>query len=147
MRRREFGDQDSDDEDGWDLTTIALYVYADYCAALRLRNSIVNLVQKMLRKTGPDDLDLLWQFGPEETAAACIYMATHLLRQPKTFREIVRVANIRVSDIWKAYQGIYPYRRELLEENWVDEYGNGDLVSALSRLPLPPGPPVSEQDP
>ncbi|CAD6589171.1 MAG: hypothetical protein ASARMPREDX12_003680 [Alectoria sarmentosa] len=50
------------------------------------------------------------------------------------------VAGIRESDIRKAYKGIYTYRQDLVEENGVDEYGNGDLESTLRLLPPPPSP-------
>lgn len=116
LGHREFGEADPDDEDGWDNMTIALYVYSDYCAALRLRNSVVNLVQRIIR-VGDDDFDLLCLCGPEETAAACIYMASHLLRQPKSFREIARVAELRESDIRHAYKEVYAVRQELLQHN------------------------------
>ena len=133
IRSRDFS-EGHNNGDGWDEMTIALYVWSDYCTALRLRDSIVNLVQKMIRM-GYGDFDLFFLCGAEEVVAACIYMASHLLRQPKSLGEIARVAELRESDVRHAYKEVYTNRRELLERNWDCDYGNGDLESALSRLP------------
>ncbi|CAF9931355.1 MAG: hypothetical protein ALECFALPRED_004990 [Alectoria fallacina] len=58
----------------------------------------------------------------------------------KTIQEIATIAGIPENDTRKAYKGIYTYRQEGVEEDWVDEYGNGDLKSALRLLPPGFGP-------
>ena len=136
--RRESMDEDSSDDEGWDVMTTALHLWMHCCTTLRLRDSIINLVQRMLIKANSLELDLLSEFSPEGATVACIYMATHLLRQPKTLRAIGRVANVEERYYREAYRGVYTYRRELIEENWVQEHG--DLESAFSLLP-PPGSP------
>ncbi len=74
-------------------------------------------------------------------------MATHLLRQPKSLREVGRTANIPQRYMREAYEDLYTFRRRLLEDedNWVEER-HGDLERALALLPLPSELTVIEQD-
>ena len=96
-------------------------------------------------RTGDSELNLLFKLGAEGAVAACIFMASILLRHHISSREIGRAANTSRSYMRDAYKEIYTYRRELLEENWVDGYGHGDLESALGLLPPPSGSTVIEE--
>ena len=148
MDGQEANDDDSDDnqsDTAWDSMKIALHTYTECCAALRLRNSIRNLVQKMIR-TGDSELGLLREVGSEEVVAVCIYMASHLLGHPISSREIARAADTSQEYMLDAYKDIYIYRRELLERNWIRDFGHSDLESALGLLPLPSGLTVVERD-
>ena len=49
-------------------------------------------------------------------------MATHLLRRPKTLREIARVADIGEIDIREVYEDVCTVRWQLVEEDWAEEY-------------------------
>ncbi len=144
----ESNDNESDvneSDPGWDHMTTALHTYTACCDALSLRNSIRNLVQKMIR-TGDSELDLLSDFGAEETVAACIYMASDLLGHPKSFEEVRIAANASERYMQDAYKEMYTHQRELLEGIWVDEFGHGDLETALETLWPPSWLPGIERD-
>ena len=78
-----------------------------------------------------DTLGSLAGRSPLSIAAACIYMASYLMGQPKTPKEIARVAGVSDGTIRHAYKLIYPKREELVDKQWLVE-GQGDI----SALPL-----------
>ena len=49
-------------------------------------------------------------------------MATHLLRRPKTLREIATAADIGEIDIREDYEDVYTDRWQLVEEERAEEY-------------------------
>lgn len=68
--------------------------------------------------------------SPLSAAAACIYMASHLMGVPKTPKNIADVAGVSDGTIRTSYRLLYAKKEELIDEEWLKE-GKGDL----KRLP------------
>lgn len=66
--------------------------------------------------------------SPLSVAAACIYMASHLLGTGKSAKEISNVAGVSDGTIRTAYKLIYPEREGLVDAKW-------DGKVDLKRLP------------
>ena len=97
-----------------------------YCSQLNLHYSITILSKAIAVKT--DKVGSLAGRSPLSIAAACIYMASHLLGEPKTPKEISAVAGVSDGTIRNAYKLIYPKREELIDAKYVEE-GKADLKS------------------
>lgn len=61
--------------------------------------------------------------SPLSVAAACIYMASHLLGKPKSAKEISIVAGVSDGTIRTAYKFLYNDRENLIEPKWLNDYG------------------------
>lgn len=70
--------------------------------------------------------------SPLSVAAACIYMASHLLGQPKSAKDISAIAGVGSTTIRNAYKVIYPDREKLVDPKWLQD-GN----SNMSKVPRP----------
>jgi len=57
--------------------------------------------------------------SPLSSAAACIFMASHLMGQPKTAKEIMQVARVSDSTIRHAYRLLWGERDALLTEEII----------------------------
>lgn len=90
---------------------------ARYCSMLdmdqRTTNIAIALADKMT-KTGA-----LAGRSPLSSAAACIYMAGHMMGQPKTAKEIMHVARVSDSTIRHAYKLLWQDRDKLITEEII----------------------------
>ncbi|KAJ5887982.1 transcription initiation protein [Penicillium taxi] len=68
--------------------------------------------------------------SPLSVVAACIYMASHLMGQGKSAKEISAVAHVSDGTIRGAYKQLYNERARLIQEEWIKD-GKGDM----SKLP------------
>ncbi|KAJ5103644.1 transcription initiation protein [Penicillium argentinense] len=68
--------------------------------------------------------------SPLSIVAACIYMASYLMGDGKTAKEISQVAHVSDGTIRGAYKQLYAERERLIDPEWLKD-GKGDL----SRLP------------
>lgn len=68
--------------------------------------------------------------SPLSAAAACIYMASHLMGDPKSPKEIAAVADVSDGTIRTAYKLLYAEIDKLIQPEWLGE-GKGDM----SKLP------------
>lgn len=68
--------------------------------------------------------------SPLSAAAACIYMASHLMGDPRTPKEIAGVAQVSDGTIRTAYKLLYTEKDQLIDPTWLGE-GKGDM----NRLP------------
>ncbi len=64
--------------------------------------------------------------SPLSAAAACIYMASYLLKQPKTAKEISAVAGVSDGTIRTAYKFLYAEKDMLIDPEWIKD-GKGDM--------------------
>ena len=64
--------------------------------------------------------------SPLSVASACIYMASHLMGQGKTAKEISNVAGVSDGTIRNAYKLLYPERMKIIDEKWL-EGGKGNI--------------------
>jgi transcription initiation factor TFIIB len=58
--------------------------------------------------------------SPLSQAAACIFMAGHLIGEPKPSSEIAAVAGVSDGTVKNAYKHLYPKRQELVKQEWID---------------------------
>lgn len=59
--------------------------------------------------------------SPLSIAGACIYMASHLMDQGKSAKEISLVAGVSDGTIRHAYKLIYPDRERFINPKWLQE--------------------------
>ncbi|ORY56618.1 transcription factor [Pseudomassariella vexata] len=69
--------------------------------------------------------------SPLSVAAACIYMASHLIGEPKNTKEIALVAGVSDGTIKTAYRFLLAERNALIEQAWL----TGKIAGDMSRLP------------
>ena len=100
-----------------------------FCNKLHLSYRISSIATEIAVKT--DKLGSLAGRSPLSIAAACIYMASHLMGQPKLPKEIAKVAGVSDGTIRHSYKLIYPKREELVDNEWLGQ-NQGDM----SLLPL-----------
>ena len=65
--------------------------------------------------------------SPLSIAAACIYMASHLMGQPKSPKDISAVAGVSDGTIRNAYKLIFPKREKLIDPEWLESGKGGDI--------------------
>ena len=99
-----------------------------FCNGLRLSNKItmiaVDLAEKMSQKGA------LAGRSPLSAAAACIYMVSHLMGDPKSPKEIAQVAGVSDGTIRTAYKFLYQDRDKLIDQPILDKGGD------KTRLPV-----------
>ncbi len=64
--------------------------------------------------------------SPLSAAAACIYMTSALMKQPKSAKEISAVAGVSDGTIRTAYKFLYAEREKLIDPEWIKD-GKGDM--------------------
>jgi len=69
--------------------------------------------------------------SPLSQAAACIYMASHLMGQPKNAKDIQAVAHVSDSTIRQAYKLLYADKDRIITEDLIARGAN------MARLPRP----------
>lgn len=88
-----------------------------YCSNLGLQGQqIVKISQALANKVSL--VGELAGRSPLSIAAACIYMASHLIGQPKTPKDISIVAGVSDGTIRTAYKFLYQEREKLIEKEW-----------------------------
>ena len=96
-----------------------------YCNALGLKvHAFVNVATGLAQKT-PTVGDLAGR-SPLSVAAACIYMTSHLLGNPRSPKEISLVAGVSDGTIRTAYKFLYQEREKLIEPAWIKD-GKGNM--------------------
>ncbi|KAK1844909.1 transcription initiation protein [Colletotrichum chrysophilum] len=89
-----------------------------FCSNLNFRNAqkIENVSRALARKTS--SVSELAGRSPLSVAAACIYMAAHLMAEPKTSKAIAGVAGVSDGTIKTAYRFLYNAKGKLVEKEW-----------------------------
>ncbi|RYP46270.1 hypothetical protein DL768_007489 [Monosporascus sp. mg162] len=99
-------------------STSAPQLCARYCSNLGFINTHqMEKVSRALAEKSAAVKDLAGR-SPLSVAAACIYMASHLMGDPRTSREIASVAGVSDGTIKTAYRFLYHARNTLIEETW-----------------------------
>ncbi|RYP04756.1 hypothetical protein DL765_010074 [Monosporascus sp. GIB2] len=99
-------------------STSAPQLCARYCSNLGFINTHqMEKVSRALAEKSAAVKDLAGR-SPLSVAAACIYMASHLMGDPRTSREIAGVAGVSDGTIKTAYRFLYHARNTLIEEAW-----------------------------
>jgi len=105
-------------------STVADALVARYCSQLGLKNQFTRVAEGLAKKTS--SISDLAGRSPLSVAAACIYMASHLLGKPKSPKEISAVAGVSDGTIRTAYKYLYIDREKLIEKEWIVD-GKGDM--------------------
>lgn len=92
---------------------------------MRSTNVAIGLAQEMA------SVGALAGRSPLSGAAACIYMASHLMGQGRTPKQISDVAKVSDSTIRNAYRSLYAERESLVLPEWIEKGAN------LDNLPKP----------
>ncbi|KAG8525887.1 uncharacterized protein KY384_000647 [Bacidia gigantensis] len=104
-----------------------------YCNALRLPFAINKVSREIAEKM--DSEGMLAGRSPLSVAAACIFMASHLMGVPKTAKEISTVAGVSDGTIRNAYKIFYPDKEKLISPEWLEKK-QGGYVGDIARLPV-----------
>lgn len=81
------------------------------------------------------------RFRPLEAAVA-VYMATHLLGDPVSYRRIADLVGVREGNIRTAYARLYPVRDQLIKPTMLPHIVVHYLPRALQALPALEWPPI-----
>ncbi|RPA88978.1 cyclin-like protein [Choiromyces venosus 120613-1] len=108
-------------------STKATELMIRYCNNLNLTQNCTTIAQELADRAAT--IGTLAGRSPISSAAACIYMVSHLMKQPKTAKEISTIAGVSDGTIRNAYKHLYIDRNKLIDLKWV-ENGKGD-ISAL----------------
>lgn len=109
----------------------------EYSTTLHLHAAVTRCAQTIADKAeGLSSLDGRSDFA---IAAAAIYVASHLRRQPVALREISQLANSTEGTIQAIYRRIYAYFHSLSREQWRDYFNTPYDLPYGDRH----GPPVS----
>jgi len=98
-----------------------------YCSQLGLKEQKFIKVSQGLAEKMSSVGDLAGR-SPLSIAAACIYMASHLLGKGKTPKEISGIAGVSDGTIRTAYKYLYQERERLIEPLWIAD-GKGDMAN------------------
>ena len=102
-----------------------------YCSNLGFLNAHqMEKISKALAAKSYSVKDLAGR-SPLSVAAACIYMASHLMGDPRSTKDIATVAGVSDGTIKTAYKFLYHQRASLVETSWLKPNGVGDI----ERLP------------
>ncbi len=100
-----------------------------YCNHLQLSSACTMVAQELANKMS--SVGSLAGRSPLSAAAACIYMGSHLMGEPKSAREIANVAGVSDGTIRTAYKQLYAERERLIKSEWLSPVRGGDM----KRLP------------
>jgi len=90
---------------------------ARYCSQIGFRNPKVEKIARLLASKTASVPDLAGR-SPLSVAAACIYMASHFVGEPKTSKRIADVAGVSDGTIKTAYRFLYQKKEDLIEPDW-----------------------------
>ena len=102
-----------------------------FCAQLNFKSFRITSVSREIA-VQMDKVGSLAGRSPLSIAAACIYMASHLMGEPKSPKDISNVAGVSDGTIRNAYKLIYPKREKLIDPKWLEPGYGGDLKALPS---------------
>ncbi|KAJ1334172.1 transcription initiation factor TFIIB [Microdochium nivale] len=99
-------------------STSAPQLCARYCSGLNFNNPhLMEKISKQLAEKSSSVKDLAGR-SPLSVAAACIYMTSHLMGEPRSSKDIATVAGVSDGTIKTAYRFLYQARERLVESSW-----------------------------
>lgn len=75
-----------------------------------------------------NDISALAGRSPLSVAAACIYMACHLVGEPRASLPIAKQAGVSDGTVKTAYKHLFAARERLIRKEWLDDGGNMDNI-------------------
>ncbi|KAK4956113.1 hypothetical protein LTR28_005956 [Elasticomyces elasticus] len=110
-------------------TTNPTELCARFCSILGLDHRVTSVAQALASQMS--NIGSLAGRSPLSGAAACIYMASHLMNQPRLPKAISDAAKVSDSTIRNAYKFLYQARDEIIDKEWLEKGGD------MARLPRP----------
>jgi len=74
------------------------------------------------------DISALAGRSPLSVAAACIYMACHLIGEPRASMPIAKQAGVSDGTVKTAYKHLFAAREQLIKKEWLDDGGKMENV-------------------
>ena len=105
-------------------STKATELMIRYCNNLNLTQNCTTIAQELADRAAT--IGTLAGRSPISSAAACIYMVSYLMKQPKSAKEISTIAGVSDGTIRNAYKHLYTDRNKLIDPKWI-ENGKGDI--------------------
>ncbi|PSK42260.1 transcription initiation factor IIB [Elsinoe australis] len=110
-------------------TTNPSELCARFCSILGLDQRCTNVAIDLAGRMST--VGALAGRSPLSGAAACIYMASYLMGQARTPKQISEAAKVSDSTIRNAYKSLYNEREKLIQPEWLEKGGK------LDNLPKP----------
>ena len=131
--------------DSFDSIALIINAYVEYfCHALgvilpsdAVGTLALSMARKMVMLRASHLIDLHQRQTQRSVAAASLYMASHVMRRPKTLLEIVSVSGLSALDISLIYSQVYPIRMQLIDAQALEYVVGGHVEGMLAFLPFP----------
>ena len=107
-------------------TTNPSELCARFCSILALDQKTSNIATDLAGRMST--VGALAGRSPLSGAAACIYMASYLMGQPRTAKQVSDVVRVSDSTIRSAYRSLYKEKETLVLPEWLEKGGNMDLL-------------------
>ena len=109
------------------VSTKAQELCIRYCSQLGLNSKCTMVSQQLADRLS--SVGSLAGRSPLSAAAACIYFASHLMRQPKSAKEISAVAGVSDGTIRTSYKLLEAEKERLVDPDWLkDDKGDMKLL-------------------
>ncbi len=95
-----------------------------FCSHLGLSGPCAKVAEQLAEKMA--GMGALAGRSPLSAAAACIYMASYLMKQGKTAKEVSLACGVSDGTIRTAYRFLYLERDKLIDPEWIRD-GKGDM--------------------
>ena len=129
--------QDTEGEGATGLNTVTNYenttvgaedLCSRYVSQLGFKNQqkISKISRDLAEKA--NDIAALAGRSPLSVAAACIYMACHLVGEPKASLPIAKQAGVSDGTVKTAYKYLFAAREQLIKKEWLDEGGKMENI-------------------
>ncbi|KAK0636557.1 cyclin-like protein [Bombardia bombarda] len=114
-------------------STSAVELCARYCSNLSFHNPVrVEDVARRLAKGSTAVADLAGR-SPLSVAAACIYMASHMVGEPRTSKEIALISGVSDGTVKTAYRYLYQSKKIITGDKTIFEEGTPE---GMDKLPV-----------
>ena len=97
-----------------------------FCSILGLKPQTTNVAIDLAGRMST--VGALAGRSPLSGAAACIYMASYLMGEPRTPKQISEAAKVSDSTIRNAYKSLYYERETLVQAEWLEKGGKLDSL-------------------
>lgn len=129
--------QDTEGEGATGLNTVTNYentsvgaedLCSRYVSQLGFKNQ--QKISKISRDLAEraNDISALAGRSPLSVAAACIYMACHLVGEPRSSLPIAKQAGVSDGTVKTAYKHLFAAREQLIKQEWLADGGNMDNI-------------------
>jgi transcription initiation factor TFIIB len=129
--------QDTEGEGATGLNTVTNYentsvgaedLCSRYVSQLGFKNQqkISKISRELAEKA--NDISALAGRSPLSVAAACIYMACHLVGEPRSSLPIAKQAGVSDGTVKTAYKHLYAAREQLIRKEWLEDGGSMDNI-------------------